>query len=469
MCESKRDARRGRARRGVLAIMGNAPSSEPPPSEMASGVVGTAAEPIVFELPPPPPPKLSALPPDVLRLVAARLSLPALSSLASTCSELSATVGEFDDLFGNLLEHHVGIIAERMSRAPDAEDDELVALVARLASPAAGDCREGCSLLSAHVCVLCGSRTPSHVYFPLTRRGICGPCVNFRPGHSERWRRAQFQREGRARQRADDATRRALGAIADALPLSVRRSSSVASVTRLSQHGHHPSATAGPAAIDDDDEVRMRLLFDASRHGGSSAALLRAAEGARYTVLLVHAKGGGRFGAFIDEPWDKRSVKSFFGGRGCFLYRLGGGDSGDGGVGDDGDDGDDGGGGGQLHRPTGLDAHYVHASSTHGLGFGGTLGRFGLSIEADLTRGRCQPSMTYGSGASALADEADFLCETVQLWRVETPAESELLRRSKRNPWEDDDDTSALEPGENKLMLEFIGMDKEVAMLRRFT
>ena len=35
-------------------------------------------------------------------------------------------------------------------------------------------------------------------------------------------------------------------------------------------------------------------------------------------------------------------------------------------------------------------------------------------------------------------------------------------------PWEDEPE-GCLEPGENKLMLGFIGMDKEVAMLRRFT
>ena len=55
----------------------------------------------------------------------------------------------------------------------------------------------------------------------------------------------------------------------------------------------------------------------------------------------------------------------------------------------------------------------------------------------------------------------------MQLWRVEAPGEADYVRRSKRNPWEEEEERSSLEPGENKLMLEFIGMDKEVAIMQR--
>lgn len=459
-----------------MATMGNAPSSpaNPPANEDEPAID-------LFKLPPPPPPTLSTLPPDALRLVATQLMLPSLSSLACTCSEIAQSVAQFDDLFGVLLEQHVALIGDRMNRVPDPEDDELLSLISSLASPTAGDCRLGCSLLRAQMCVLCGARAPSGLYFSLTRLGICAPCVTFRPGHAERWRRAQFKREARAQQRADDATRRALSVLADALPPMVRGSSlgkqdgadaeaSCTDATDAPTPGSSPQLRPAPLPRLHSCNVgpRMRLIFDSSRHGGSCSALLRAAEGATSSILLAHANGGGRFGAFIDEPWDQRSVASFFGGRGCFLFRLGratgGGDQ---------PAADSAGTGGEMaiYRSTGLDGHYVHASSAHAIGFGGLVGSFGLSFETDLTRGQCRPSMTYGSGASGLSAEADFLCDTVQLWSVESSATSERVRRSKLNPWQvdaDDEEPSALEPGENKLLLEFIGIDKEVAMMRRF-
>ena len=69
-------------------------------------------------------------------------------------------------------------------------------------------------------------------------------------------------------------------------------------------------------------------------------------------------------------------------------------------------------------------------------------------------------------------DEQSFSVASVQLWSVLPPTTDDVsvLRTSKKAPWEEqDDDPGCLEPGENKLMLEFIGMDREIAMLRRFS
>ena len=100
------------------------------------------------------------------------------------------------------------------------------------------------------------------------------------------------------------------------------------------------------------------------------------------------------------------------------------------------------------------------------IGFGGTRGCFALEFHSDLTSGRCLPSLTYGD-TSSLASAADFLCESVQLWAV-TGGVGGSSRTGMCVPWGAQAGRGVLEPGQNKLMLEFVGMEKEVAMLRRF-
>ena len=56
---------------------------------------------------------------------------------------------------------------------------------------------------------------------------------------------------------------------------------------------------------------------------------------------------------------------------------------------------------------------------------------------------------------------------------ADAPPPPESAGSKRRSRWgarrEEDEPEGCLEPGENKIMLEFIGMDKEVAMLRRFS
>ena len=55
----------------------------------------------------------------------------------------------------------------------------------------------------------------------------------------------------------------------------------------------------------------------------------------------------------------------------------------------------------------------------------------------------------------------------VQLWAVVVDP---TVRRRGQSSWDRDAGSrSVLEPGENKLMLEFVGMEREIAMLRRHT
>ena len=68
---------------------------------------------------------------------------------------------------------------------------------------------------------------------------------------------------------------------------------------------------------------------------------------------------------------------------------------------------------------------------------------------------------------------AEFAVGCVRLWAVTTDADAPRRRvhcAAAGSGWPTDDSgASVLEPGPNKLMLEFIGMDREAAMLRRFS
>ena len=89
---------------------------------------------------------------------------------------------------------------------------------------------------------------------------------------------------------------------------------------------HLPLSLRDGDNADGSPHVQLQLLFDSARHGGSSAAMLRAAEASELaTLVLVCTREGERFGAFVDAPWSMRSAQRgvpFFGGSGCFLFRL---------------------------------------------------------------------------------------------------------------------------------------------------
>jgi len=194
----------------------------------------------------------------------------------------------------------------------------------------------------------------------------------------------------------------------------------------------------------------LTLRFASERDGGSLAALLRHTERARSCIFLIKERQNGSsaqrlFGAFIPAPL-ARSARGFLGDRRAFLFGL---------------------------RPltiypaTGHDENYVHISSAHGIGFGGDLGGGGFSmhITSNLLHGRCLPSRTYGD-VSALTSSRDFEVASVQVWDA-APGE----RRPSRHAWAGANEhaKSVLQPGENKLMLEFVGIEKDIAMLRRYS
>ncbi len=374
---------------------------------------------------------------------------------------------------------------------------------------AALTCREAGSVLHSHSCAICHVRGTSGVWFPLTRRGACLACTTMRGGVAERWRRQQAAAEEERWREEAAATRGVLlGALSDELELSLRS-----------------GAQAG--------NVSLSLLFDSTRNGGSCAALLRAARDSPATLLVVrerersaqaidllrrerrrrdHEGGAGGhcddgahpaasnrspaaapaqprlFGAFVPSAWPLSSSSTFFGAKTSFLFSLtppqrrpasaaasparpppATPDS------------------NPSHtepsacffRATGRDEHYAYVDTAAGIGFGGDPGSFSLSIDADLSRGHCMPSLTYGDVRELASAGAHFVCDAVQLWSVDVGGtadgaggRNELATvggsRRKKAAWEEDPAT-VLEPGMNKLMLEFVGIEKEVAMLRRYS
>ena len=510
-------------------------------------------------LPPPPPPaSILSLPTDVLRLVVAHLSTHrALAALGSTCAELNGRVSQCDDAYAPFLLSEARRIAAALRSRPRAaqsceEDAALLQtalwLVARAeratgcthdGSSSHGGCRRGLALLQTRTCALCGRAGTSGCWLPLTRRGLCVGCTANHVSATERWRRAALPLEEAARRRLDQRRRATiLAAVGAALPPYLRRASPP--VAAASATGARRTAATGdgePSLADTEcdagAEATLELLFDSSRHGGSSAALLRAADDAPATLLVISSQpraggveqdgkregddeegeregdgeesereGGespgvaasatsddgsasddGRremgaaagdaaeaaafpsadgcewpersaptpsfFGAFIHGRWSQRSETGFFGDASCFLFcsppaARGGAAA----VGAEAPEAFC----AQIMRPTGHNANYAHASAAHGIGFGGTLGAFALALDSDLTSGRCLPSLTYRD--TACVAPTHFLCDTVQLWALRGLHETPNRRSRRHAAWERADGSGALEPGENKMMLE---------------
>ena len=457
------------------------------------------------------------------RTLAAYRAATFASQLLCTCSELRERAHALDDIFAPVLKNRVcqlipKLEAQRRRRVPPSDEDiylldELLPDLRRRcegrADAATRGCRAGLNELHQHLCALCHAHGNSGLNFPLTRRGICLVCVAERTAHAEHWRRRQRTLEAVAQQSVDAVSRRAiLHAVRDALPLELQPGGGTRRPRRAASSGAASSGGAGEeagaegraAAADGSADPRgyhipsadpeLQLVFDAQRHGGSTVALCRQAMAspARGFVLVIAERPTPlasapaprtprSFGAFVSTRWERGPANHFGDERG-FLFSLPpppsstpepaeGGAEGGGDGGGHGDGGPARSGTATIHRATGFDRCFVHASGEHGIAFGGP--PMGLSLEADLTRGRCLPSLTYGD-TSRLASSTDFLCENVQLWAVYASAdEARSMRRLDGSaPWEGEVESS-LEPGENKLLLEFVGMDREVAMLRRFT
>jgi len=84
--------------------------------------------------------------------------------------------------------------------------------------------------------------------------------------------------------------------------------------------------------------------------------------------------------------------------------------------------------------------------------------------------------LTYADSAQELlASSSDFFCDSVQLWAFDV-MEDDLdgrgspgrdRRRRRDVPWETtSSDAGVLEPDENRILLEFLGMDKEASRMQ---
>ena len=460
----------------------------PKPVGVTMGQAASAAQeepalepPALALVPSSPAPTLLSLPPDLLLLVAGHLSLAALSSLGAANAELHARLDapEFDRLFAPLF-------FASLPKTKGCDTAELLRIVPLVSSATAnaGGVRRACAELRARLCCICRTRAAdSGLYFKLTARGVCSSCVDYHPGHTERWRQRQLVREHRARA-AHDVRSAAL--LVEALRHALPEVLTNGQAEKRGEDGSDPQA-----------DPRLVLVFDSLRHGASLAALLRAAEAApgRSTLLLVHeatqagsdalgeegveegtdnaeASNGELsasarvFGAFVDRPWSERSPTGFFGDSSCFLFSMdacvGGSSKGQPPA--------------KTRKTTGHDRNFVHASGEFGLGFGGIVGHLGLSLASDLSGGSCRPMLTYADSAQELlASSSDFFCDSVQLWAFDVMKDDldghgspgRDRRRRRDVPWETtSSDAGVLEPDENRILLEFLGMDKEASRMQ---
>ena len=317
------------------------------------------------------------------------------------------------------------------------EDVQLLRLarstLAMLAPDVAfGALRASSRRLREQLCCLCESRGADGRYFPLLGRGACSTCLIDRAAEARRWARQAAAREAALRVAADARTgARLLEALGEA----------------LRERGGGIGADAGAGR-------EPELLFDSSRDGSSLTALLRAADAAAAgTVLLVTERSAGVdarcFGAFVPE-WSARRSRGFFGDERCFLFALGPTTV-------------------YPARACGAEGGFVHASGQHGVGFGGTLPAggqplFGLHLHADLLGGRCMPCRTYGECAAL---PPTFEVSSVQLWAL-VGEEGGSARREQSWEQREAKAQGVLEPGQDKIMLEFIGIERGAAMQKRF-
>ena len=347
--------------------------------------------------------------------------------------------------------------------------------------------RRGCTRLREMLCSLCNRKQACGLYFELTARGICSTCINYHPGHTERFRQKQAVRERNARHRRDerDGAAALFEAVRHALPSSVQlagRSYSTKAMPAVitdpktaSRNGQATwsralgwccslihRATAGqptcsfvqPAApgnhtllvahralqgdaADDHHkraETKQRMATNAQLAEETTTEETKAEE--TMTDEIAVAPACRTFGAFLDKPWAERSTTGYFGGEHAFLFRIIANGSTSSHV-DYSMAATTASSAGASSTPradvrtwSGHDRRCVHASTEFGIGFGGEMGRFGLSFDPDLTRGSCHPMLTYADSTTELLAPPTFLCESVQLWAFE-----QSLRLCRRWRW----------------------------------
>eukprot|EP00967_Tisochrysis_lutea_P117153 scaffold189269_cov27-Tisochrysis_lutea.AAC.1 len=403
------------------------------------------------------------MPADALLLLCSQLPLQSLSRLVVTCSEAedripdeawrgplsqcranamaaldragSSALREPMSMESHLMQVSLSNTASQQGTGGPFEGDEADELISWIRSANAvlsnqnhaQSMRSLCSSLRPLLCSVCDSGPATVLRFWATDRGVCEKCIAVRAVEVRAWKLKQQPREAAEIARRENATRDLLGGkIADHLPTTI-----------WSPH------------------IDFRLAFSSDRQGGSATALLRAARGINASILLIterlrspHSNERRVFGAFLPSAWPLTLTASrqlWFGDMRSFLFSL---------LPDF-----------KVHAATGNDNHFVHVSP-EGFGFGGEIGGAGhaLFLSADLSQGRCLPSRTFGD-TSSLASAMTFLVENVQLWDVH----DDLISRTRARPeWEGDENESVLKPGEDKLMLEFVGVERDIALLRRF-
>lgn len=161
--------------------------------------------------------------------------------------------------------------------------------------------------------------------------------------------------------------------------------------------------------LPDNYSAPWRLVFSTRLHGESFTRMLTGLTKRGPTLLLIKDKKGHVFGGFASHAWEVKP--QFQGDSRCFLFtvfpRL------------------------RVYTATGYNQHFMYLNQNqqtmpNGLGMGGQHGYFGLWLDCDFGCGhsRARPKCTtYGS--PQLSGEEDFTLDSMEVWAVGKPPETE--------------------------------------------
>ncbi|KAK9795545.1 hypothetical protein WJX73_002969 [Symbiochloris irregularis] len=151
-----------------------------------------------------------------------------------------------------------------------------------------------------------------------------------------------------------------------------------------------------------DQADSWELLFNSDMHGASFNTFMGRAASRGPTLLLIKDKQGALFGGFALDPWAKNG--QFYGQFGSFVFSLLPAVT--------------------MWRPTGINTNFLWCGQgfeqlPNGIGFGGQVGYYALSIDGSFDHGMSRPSATFSN--TCLASSEVFQVDTVEVWLTKQP------------------------------------------------
>ncbi|OAD69711.1 hypothetical protein PHYBLDRAFT_78272 [Phycomyces blakesleeanus NRRL 1555(-)] len=138
---------------------------------------------------------------------------------------------------------------------------------------------------------------------------------------------------------------------------------------------------------------KWSLLYSLDQHGCSLSTLYNRIHDKGPCLLVLQNTEDETFGAYLSEPFKVNS--KYYGSGECFLWRT---DSSN-----------------KLHvYPWTMANDYLLYSDQDILAVGGSNGKFGLCLHANLTDGHSQPCLTFNN--PALTQDPSFECVGIEFW-----------------------------------------------------